>query len=106
MLVFSAAEGSVAADHHHAVDLVFPAGFHRLLHPRFGAELRAAGGVEHGSAPVDDIRHAAQIHGDQITVDQAVVSAIDAEAFHTLAQRRADHGADPRVHARRVAAAG
>ena len=42
----------------------------------------------------------------EVAVDQSLPAAADADAFDAVCQRRAHNGADGRVHAGRVAAAG
>lgn len=53
----AAAEGAVDADGDHALTTEQLACGDRLLLPLFCTELIAAGGIENGSAAVDDMRH-------------------------------------------------
>ena len=104
--ILGAAERAVAADDYQPLNAVLPAGSHRFLHPLFGAELGATGGIQHGAAPMDDVRHAAQIHLHKVPVDQAVVPTVHAIHLHTLAQSGTDNGPHGGIHARSVPAAG
>ena len=99
-------EGAVAADGHDAVQpqqLAGPDGFlpARLIH-----ELLAAGRIEDGAAPVDDVADTAAVQPDKVTGDQPAPPPADTDTLNPPANRRADHSPNCRIHARRIAAAG
>ena len=98
-------EGAVAANGHNGVQAQQAAGGQGLVLTGHGPELIAAGGIQEGAAPVDDVADAGCIHVDKITVDQAVPASADADAADALAHGGPYDGADSGVHARRVAAA-
>jgi hypothetical protein len=72
------------------------------------AELRRAGGADHGAAAVQDADDVIPGHRtDSVAaVDEPLVALVDGEDLRAPVERRADHGPDGRVHALRVAATG
>ena len=70
----------------------------------FGHHLLAAGGVEHGAAPLEQAVHAAGRQLAEVVVDQAAVAVVNAQHLDAVGAGRAHHGADYSVHARGVAA--
>ena len=100
------AEGAVAADGHNAVQPQHLAGGDRAGAALFGHEILAAGGVEDGAAPGDDVAHAGGVQLNKIAVDKSLPAAADADALDSTGYRCAHHGANRRVHARGIAAAG
>ena len=104
--ILRAPEGAVPADGHDAVQSQQLAGFIGLLLALLGAELLAAGGVQHGTAPVDDTADAGAVHLHEVAVDEALPAPADAHHLDAPAQGAAHHGADGGVHTRRVAAGG
>ena len=71
-----------------------------------GYELKAAGSVKDGTAPVDDLGYAAQVHLAYFAVQQAVVATLNANNLDALAQSGTNNRANRSIHAGRVAAAG
>ena len=104
--LLGAAKGAVAADGHHAVQPQKLAGIHGPLLARLGAELLAAGGIEHSAAAVDDAADAGGIHGHNVSVNKPAPAPTDTHALDAPSQGRADHGPDAGIHARSIAAAG
>ena len=101
-----ASEGAVSADGHDTVQPQEPAGGQGFGPAGGLPELLAAGGVQHGAALVDNVADAGGAHVGKVAGDEAVPASPDTYALHALANGRADHGADSRVHARGVSAAG
>src|SRR5690606_15688015 len=73
----------------------------------FGLHERlAARGAQDGAAALDDVRHAARAELREVALDQPLVAAEDACHRDAVMRRGSDDGADGRVHAGSVAAAG
>ena len=104
--VLCAAERTVAADSHQAVQSQQLAGVGRLLLALLSTELVAPCAVQDGAAAVDDAADAGAVHLHDVAGDQAGVAPPDAHALDAASQRTADHGTDAGVHARCVSAAG
>ena len=104
--LLGAPEGAVAADGDDAVDARVLAGADRLLDALVRGELLAAGGVEDGAAPVGKAVDGTGVHLEGVPLDEAVVAPVDTHGGNALLKTGADRGADGRVHAGRVAAAG
>ena len=100
-----AAEGTVAADRHDALQTKHLAGGDRLLASRFSHELLAARGIQDGTAPGQQVADALAGKLYEITIDEALPAAPDTDAFDPVGKGRSDHRADCRIHAGRVAAA-
>ena len=100
----SAPEGAVAADGHNAVDAEELTGGVGLLPPFVGHEFLAAGGVEDGAAPIDNVGHVVSFQTLDLAVDEAVPSAIYAETVNPKVNTGAVDCSNSRIHARCVAA--
>ena len=100
------AEGAVTADDDDAFDAETVAHVGRLLLTAVGHELHAAGRSENGTAALDDVGYAAQIHLRDITGHQAFIAVVDADHTHIVLEAGTDDGTDCCIHARGVAAAG
>ena len=99
-------ESAVAANGDHAIEPQEFAGGNGLLLAIRSHKFLAAGGVEDGAAPVDDVTNAFFIQLDDVTGDQAAVTPADAVAFHAMKNSGTDHCANAGIHTRCVAAAG
>ena len=67
-------ERTVAADDHDTLNAVLTANANGLAHTLFRSELHAAGRIELGAAPMNNIRNRTQIHLHKIAVDQTVIA--------------------------------
>src|SRR5579872_2247180 len=102
----SAAKRAVAADDHEAVDaqlfevrvcFLTALGFKKFL---------ATGGFQDRPAALDDIGHASRVHGDDIVLDHATVTAHDPKYLHSKINTTTNNGTDGGIHPRSVAAGG
>ena len=101
-----APEGTVTANGNNAVQTQHFAGVDSLLLALFRHEFRAAGGIEHGAAPIDDMGDALFVQTHNVAVDQAVIAAADTDDLNAAEDGSTDNGTDRRVHTGCVAAAG
>ena len=101
----SAAEGTVAANHHNAVDSMLTADFSALLLAFRCSKLLASGCVKYGTALVDGVRYAGGLHIHDFLFQKSCVAAHDSLYLKSLVNCRTNHCADCRVHSRRIPAA-
>ena len=99
-------EGAVAADDDQRVNAQFLTAGKALGLAFLRLELQAACGIQNRAAAVDDLRHAADVHFIHFTIDQAVVTTLNAHHAVALADTCTDDCTDSGVHARCVTAAG
>ena len=101
-----AAEGAVAADDDQTVNAAGTQNLHRLFLSLLGGEFLAAGGIQDGAAPVNDVADGAFLQLVHPVLHQSLVSVKNAVDGVALMQGGAHHAADGRIHAGGVAAAG
>ena len=104
--VLRAAERAVAADDHQAVDAVLLAHLFALHDAGHLFELQAAGSVENGAAPLNDLGHRADAHVHDLLVEKTGIAAHDPLDLDAHGDGGADDCANGGVHARGIPAAG
>src|SRR5699024_9553426 len=90
---------------HHSVNAVFTADLSALLLALRGRKFHAAGGIENGAAPVDNIGNAGGVHIHNLLVQQTGISPHNSLNLQSLVNGYPDHRADRSIHARSIAAA-
>jgi len=100
-----AAVGAVAADDNKSVDAEFAAVGSRFFDAFRRIEFRAARGVKHCATQLNDVRHAAKIHFDDVFMQQAVVSSVYTKHLDAGGNRGTGNRTDRSIHARSVSAA-
>ena len=101
-----ATERAVTADGDDTLEAKQLTGRSRFLLAFQRAELVAARGIEHRAAAVDDMCDILVVQHHKIAVDQAIVTAADADAFDSHICARAHDRPDRSIHAGSIAAGG
>ncbi|MNN48600.1 hypothetical protein D3C81_1630890 [compost metagenome] len=79
----------------------------RTLLLAFGCQkLQTAGRLQNGASALDDITDTAQIHRENIAVQQSLVSALDSEHFNAKVDCTAHYCANCGIHALRISSTG
>ena len=96
--VFATAERAIATDDDQRVDAQLPAAVGRLLLPLKRLEFKAARSVQHRAAAMDDLRNTADIHFLDITIDQAIITAINPHHLDAVIECCAGYRANRGIH--------
>ncbi|MNH22853.1 hypothetical protein D3C79_827250 [compost metagenome] len=97
---------AVAADNYKAVNSHFIQDIRAFLLSFRFHEFETSCRLQDGSSTLDNIANAAQIHRENITVQEALVAALNTEYFNTVIDCTANNRANGGVHALGVSSAG
>ena len=99
-------KGTVAANNHQRVNSQFLATGKTLGLPFPGLELQTTGRIENGTAAVNNLGDAANIHLIAFAIDEAVITALNPHHAIPFSNAGTHNGTDCRVHTGSIAAAG
>ncbi|MNC57285.1 hypothetical protein D3C75_1069340 [compost metagenome] len=102
----SALVRAVTANNHQAVDSHFIQDIRALLLPFRFHEFETSCRLQNGTSALDNIADTTQIHREDVTVQEALVAALNTEYFNAVIDCTAHNRANGRVHALGVSSAG